>query len=88
MLSRASLIANRVGVRSISGAEFATAGVSFGGTIGTIVAIVGGMYAIDSKNESRMNHLDSKIDTLTQSVNTLAVTIARNEQVREKKWFW
>lgn len=74
MLSRAS----RIGVRSIS--DIASAGASFGSTAGAFVVLAGGYYMIDSKIETKTNHLEIKLDSLTQAVNTLAVGVARIEE--------
>ena len=77
MLSRASPLLFRKGVRYISGSEAFSAG---GQVIGSFVVLAGGIYAIDSKIETKTNHLDTKLDNLTQVVNGMNVSIARIEE--------
>jgi hypothetical protein len=85
MLSRASLIVRRAGTRSISGAEVVSTGFNPAGIVVSAFAVIAGIYTIDSKNENRMNHLDTKLDTLTQSMNAVAVSVGRiEEQIRKQ----
>ena len=80
MLSRASRIAFRRGVRHISGGEIVTAGSQVGAVVGSMFVLAGGFYALDSKIETKTNHLDTKLDTLTQVVNGVNVSVARIEE--------
>lgn len=80
MLSRASFFVRRMGVRSISGSELVATGSSFGNAVAPMLVLAGGLYVIDAKIESKTNHLETKLDTLAQSMNTLAVCVARIEE--------
>ena len=77
MLSRASLLVRRVGTRSLSGVDVAT---GFGNAVAPVVVLAGGIYVIDAKIESKTNHIDTKLDSLTQVVNSLSVSVARIEE--------
>jgi hypothetical protein len=79
MLTRASPIFRR-GVRHISGSEVATASTNFGAVVGPMFILAGGFYALDSKIETKTNHMETKLDSLTQVVNSLNVSMARIEE--------
>ena len=70
----------RTGVRYFSGSEASAVGTGFGSVVGVIGTAIGGFYLLDSKIETRTNHLEQKIDTLNQNVNNLAVSIAKIEE--------
>ena len=80
MLTRASRILFRKGVRHVSGSEVVAASTNVGAIIGPTFIIAGGIYALDSKIETKTNHLDTKLDTLTQVVNGVNVSVARIEE--------
>ena len=84
MLTRASLLVRRVGVRSISGADISVAGASFGNAVAPVLVLAGGFYALDSKIETKTNHLDTKLDSLGQAINALTVAVARIESHEHK----
>jgi hypothetical protein len=42
--------------------------------------LAGGFYALDTKIETKTNHLETKLDALTQVVNSLSVSMARIEE--------
>jgi outer membrane murein-binding lipoprotein Lpp len=73
MLTRASR-------RFFSGSEVVSAGASFGAIVAPTLVLAGAFYAVDGKIEQKTNHLESKIDSLTTVVNTLAVSVARIEE--------
>jgi hypothetical protein len=81
---RASPLIRRLGVRAISGAEIAGAGANVGAVVGPMFILAGGFYALDSKIETKTNHLETKLDSLTQVVNSLSVSIARIEEHMRK----
>ena len=80
MLSRASLMVRRIGVRHVSGSEALAVGGNFGTMVGCVFAIAGGFYALDTKIETKTNHLETKLDTLAQAVNNVNVSVARIEE--------
>ncbi len=77
MLSRASPLLRKVGTRAFTGPEVAA---SFGNAVAPMVVLAGGIYVIDAKIESKTNHIDTKLDSLTQVVNGLSVSVARIEE--------
>lgn len=84
MLSRVYPIFRKTGVRHISGTELTSFGNGFGSVVGVIGTAVGGFYVLDTKIETKTNHIEQKIDTLTQSVNNLAISIAKIEEHTRK----
>ena len=85
MLSRASPMLVRKGVRHITGTEVLTAGGQFGAVFGSFFVLAGGVYVLDAKIESKTNHLDTKLDTLAAAVNSVNVSVARiEEHIRAK----
>lgn len=84
MLSRASLVARRFGMRHISGSEVVSASTNMGAVIAPVFVIAGGIYALDTKIETKTNHLDTKLDALTQVVNNMNVSVARIEEHMRK----
>ncbi len=85
MLSRASLFVRRLGTRSISGADVAAASTNFGNAVAPVLVLAGGFYALDSKIETKTNHLDAKLDSLGQAINALSVAVARIEGHEHKQ---
>lgn len=80
MLTRVYPALRKTGVRYLSGSEVSTFGSGFGSVVGVIGTAIGGFYLLDSKIETRTNHLEQKIDTLNQNVNNLAISIAKIEE--------
>lgn len=79
-LARASPVIRRVGVRAISAESAMGAGVGLGTVMAPVFTIVGGFYVLDTKIETKTNHLDTKLDTLTQVVNNLNLSLTRIEE--------
>jgi hypothetical protein len=84
MLTRVSPLIRRLGVRSISGSEVATFGTSVGSVLTTTGAAIGGFYLLDSKIETKTNHLEQKLDNLAQNVNNIAISVAKIEEHTRK----
>lgn len=80
MLSRVYPILRKSGVRHVSGTEFTSFGSGFGSVVGVIGTAIGGFYVLDTKIETKTNHIEQKIDILTQNVNNLAISIAKIEE--------
>jgi hypothetical protein len=80
MLTRVSPLIRRVGIRTISGSELVSVGSSFGTTISIAGGAIGAFYLLDSKIETKTNHLEQKIDNLNQNINNIAITVAKIEE--------